>query len=697
MSNYKRVKAEVTSFRLKTCGTHVDIYYPILEKKYKLSTKLITCVYNPNEISLDEAWRYVHEDIAELNKIFREMKGTVFALISVEVHSGGKPKTKKQQEKEKEKKRQDKEELDEAFKGNPSHQNELSTNPPTLKDYPHVHVALALNSYDGTMISDEEISAMILENTHFDDDVKTDSSRKAPKQITSTTTDSEGNKTVKKSRGRQQREYHKGGIITYVLKNCKHELPYVKLGNKDNCILYNYNGGKDIIDFFDIMRKKKCCIINIINNDVSEEDEEPASAPVSVIKPRLTAKTNMKQRTRAKLLSIMKEEKLRIYDGHDQIYQRVPGSKHSWIYWGPFSKLVTTATNLGDEFLDEHSDYKKHHREMAIERGQTVWPTLTINWNWIEYSDFYLHIPSAQVFKCNIPNDIDTVFHVPGMSFEEVSKKGPNIWLDIIKKQSWSKDPKCLEDFFTRFYLVLMPLKHKKQVLCLLGPTNAGKTSIISPFTSLYPREFITELTKNAGFQNQDIEGKRLLLTDDSVKEIYKNNNFLQLTEGGKNKNVKIEEKHKGGARSVPLALNTVMVWNSVPEPFLKDRTTPGYRQNRDYEEEDIMDFVREDPVRRIIDKKCYGQMFVPEMKPEFKSRIRIFPIDGAQVDIDDVASDVIEIIANEEYGKVFLFCARFYAQNIMGRKDGVITRESWEEGAPTVYSSERTTGTSCD
>jgi len=249
----------------------------------------------------------------------------------------------------------------------------------------------------------------------------------------------------------------------------------------------------------------------------------------------------------------------------------------------------------------------KYHLETANRKRQTAFPVITINFNWIEFFDFYFHIPSAQYYTCEPPDDIHTPFYVLDVNFKDSQVRRPDLWLDIVKKQTFAKDKFLLRSFFAKFYSTLMPLKHKDKVLMLIGPPDTGKSSVVEPYKGLTPKEFITQLAKSERFQYQGLEGKRLVAFDDVDDKTIANNNFKKLMEGGCN-DLQYEKKGVNGTFSVEAKYNMYICANEIPTVFRKDMYDPfsyRYRGHGEITEEDIYDFANQDPVRQEIDKEC--------------------------------------------------------------------------------------------
>lgn len=664
MARYNRTKTNEGTLRLGEAGKYLDVYYPELEEKYNMVTKLITCVYNPNDVTIEQAWKNILKDSSRIDALFTKMPEVIYALLCIEVHNGKRTVSGKRKEK------QEKNQIEKMKK---HHQDAVDLfierhgrNPDEFKDsklilkykeelhptkekklsldgYPHIHIALGLTSYDGTMISDHEISKMIMENTNFVDDVQTDSrSTKYKKNCT------------------QQ------AVVKYVLKNCKHQEAYDKLGKNDNCMLFNYNGKEDLLEVFRTLTEKKRCIIKIIDHrdlpvEIKPEPPKTRTVKVPVVK-RVSAVQKDRELSRAFIADYMRKRHYVIRKGTNDVYQRIEGSKRSWKFFDTFDEFVHLVANE-PEMTDSVLMNKKYHVDSASSRHQVFFPAIHLNFNWIEFFDFYFHIPSAQYYLCDLPKDIHTPFYVLDVNFKDSQTRKPDLWLEIIKRQSFAKDESLLRSFFAKFYSTLMPLKHKDKVLMLIGPPNTGKSSVVEPYRGLTPKEFITQLTKSERFQYQGLEGKRLIAFDDVDDKTISNNNFKKLMEGGCTE-LQYEKKGVNGTHSIQTRFNMYICTNDIPTAFRKDMYDPfTYRyhgRSDEITEEDIMDFARQDPVRTEIDRACYKDPHHPLLNEAAGARVMPFKFDFM---IDKKISSIKNRIGNIEYALVFLFCAPYYVQ----------------------------------
>ena len=83
-----RVSVSNNSYpRKKEVRSYISNFFPNIENKYKLHTKLVTCVFNPHDISLINAWLRIPMEIYKIKQIIsaRDYK-VAFAVLTVEVH-----------------------------------------------------------------------------------------------------------------------------------------------------------------------------------------------------------------------------------------------------------------------------------------------------------------------------------------------------------------------------------------------------------------------------------------------------------------------------------------------------------------------------------------------------------------------------------------------------------------------------------
>jgi len=765
MSEYGvfRTKMNEHNFRSpKPAETYLNAVYSDLEDKYNMVTKSITCVYNPNSVIKENAWKNVLNETLKLNQLFLKMPEVIFAMIGIEIHDGKRSMTKKKRKEaeDKEQNKIDKEANTLAIKrfvkeyirepttmadsailveykqkiideinagGDPDDivpedkknkdaieyfvsryvrepnqgledlmllkelRDELY--PPSrsvsLDGYPHIHMGLGITSYNGKMITNGQISKMIMENTGFVDDVLTLSETK--------------------KRGCKVQERRQEYILLYALKNCRHIDAYRELGKQKNAVFFNYNGGDDLVEVFETLVQKKGLIFTILDQRNLPETIKGKGPKVKTVKIPTTKRVNNKEEkemTEAHICYYMEENGYAIRKGTNEVYKKIEGSKRSWKFFDTFDSfiyLTANYTSLRHTILT----HKKHHIDTASNPHQVHFPTIDLNFNWIEFNDFYFHIPSAQYFRIEL-DKLDIPFYVRNVTFDMVREDGnnnpakPKYWLEIINKQSFSEDPYELRLFFAKFYSILMPLKYKDKVMMLIGAPGTGKTSALDPFRGLFAQEFITQLTGDDKFGCQGLEGARLALADDLSEKTYNSLNIPLICQGGGTM-ISQQQKHKQGEHKFKAEYNMVIAANDLPQTLKNDKSDrykvfeqQKQQYSKGFSDDDIFDFANPQLVGDEIDRVCNKVFHMNELTPLARERFLPFLFDKRMNPSQDMKlNDIKREITRNEYALVFLHCAPYYFEVYINKSKSspkdkmpalpVITAENLDEGLDEI------------
>ena len=217
-----------------------------------------------------------------------------------------------------------------------------------------------------------------------------------------------------------------------------------------------------------------------------------------------------------------------------------------------------------------------------------------------------------------------------GMSFDQLRKQElPKVWLSVIENQKFGRDITELSNFCVAYYSVLMPLVQKARVLCLLGVSNSGKSSVLEPMKRFFPKNVTTEITEGQ-FAFGTIPDKRLVCLDDVKNKALEDGNMLQLLEGGRD--IMINQKH-ATQKMEEFRGNICISTNSIPESW--------------------QEFSRE------LDE------FV--LKKEFEMRLKIFRFETA---IKDPKPGFLKDMETKEIAKVIMFTGNEYAKRFLGKQE---------------------------
>lgn len=465
-------------------------------------------VHCPEFINVDNAWAWIFLDIEKIKTIIHEDKNTLFAVLTVEMHMGKKKKTSNDKSTPKEDK----------YSG--------------LEGYPHLHLVVYRTS-EGNLESFNDLHSKLRE-TSFG---------KSSGDIS--ITGEEEYKPKQKARLKTSNV----GLLSYVLKNTRHEESFKKLREsyerykerflkyKDitlNCsILIDNSNDKEIIDFFKELNEKKV-VVHIPEDKQIVEVKEKKPKAIHGKNGTRTITAAQEDLINSSVYVLNNMEKMGMKLCNNEIYIRKENTRRTWKKWGSVEKSIRELMTLDEPvmycLLSKNIDILVKN---ATGEGQKIFPEVEINWFYIEFEDFFLHIPSCTVYK-EIPENIACGLHNPGITLEKFLEEDmtPYIWLSIIRNQKFGEDPLVLEKFKTVYFSVLLPLIQKATVLCLQGITNTGKSTLLEPLRRIFPQEVQTEITKGQ-FAYSGLPGKRLIVLDDVKPEILNSGNVKQLLEGG--------------------------------------------------------------------------------------------------------------------------------------------------------------------
>lgn len=605
-----RVESNNTRLRKDKAKNFIDTALIKLKSKYKFYSRLLTCVHNPNNISEVEAWENIYFDLDKIKKILKNKEYNIlFSIIVVEVHEG------------KNKKKEKKVEEIETIK---------------LEGYPHIHAVIFFISPDGKIIDMSKIVKDIRENTSFSsgDDIKIDGGeRKAGKQI------------VKNDEN----------FVCYVIKNANHKKPfeimsYIRNIHKEkitedvgteNCFLIDNSDDKDVIDFVKGIAERGILIhiseekrmVNEVKKDETYVEHIDNAAKI------ITKKEEGFKITLAAVIYYMNQENLKLYK--EKVFQKVEGSRRTWEYWGTMDKIFGCLFEPSNEnIILPLLENKGKVIEISVAEDQKFLPHIDINWFFVEFKDFYLHLPSYIIVKGELPNNVVCGFMNESLGLKDLNNmKNPERWLTGILNQPFAQDKEQLEDFFYHYYAITLPLIQKAKVMCLYGPPNTSKSSVMEPINKFFPKELKTQTTEGR-FANSDIYGKKLLPLDDVKPKALGAANVLQLFEGGKD--IMFEKKRKDAFHE-KFEGNIYICTNEFPEDWMM------------YDEK-LMEYI---------------------LKEQYETRLAIFRF---ETKVNKPKPGFMKILTSEEIGKIILFTGNYYAKKFLERDCGVLICDTYEE-----------------
>jgi hypothetical protein len=630
--NVNRVDTSNSRLRKDKAKNFIESDLKILKEKYKFYSRLITCVHNPHNIGIEDAWGNIYSDLSKIRDILSDKKFNIlFSVITVEIHEG-KSETAKEGDKEKE-----------SNKSNTKSKTEKEEDV-KLKDYPHIHAVVFFTSPDGKLIEMSDIIRRIRDVTSFSssDDIRIDGAQ--PKG---------------KGRGRQITKNDEN-FLCYTVKNANHKEPYdimmyiatqlktaeeiefkKQFGNF-NCFLIDNSDDKDVIDFvkeivfrgvlIGIPDKKELIVESKPETFFAEHADNAADKPV-------TKKQEGFNITLAAVIYYMNENNLKMCN--DVVYQKVKTSRRTWEYWGTIDKIFgCLAEPSNNKILLTLLDNKSKIVELSQFEDQKFLPSVEINWYFVEFKDFYLHKPSFLAIKGDLPSNINCGFMNDIITFDMLDNLGvPDKWLSTILSQEFANNEDRRQEFFSRFYSVSLPLIQKDKVLCLIGGPDSRKSSVMEPMRRSFQKEQITDITEGR-FSVSDIVGKRLIGMDDTKGAAFKSANMLQLLEGGRH--LMVEQKFKSAA-STKFSGNLYICTNEFPKEWLEYN-------------ESLREYV---------------------LKSQYETRLAIFKFENRY---KNSIPGYMKRLTSLEIGKIILFTGSFFAKRFLERETGLLISDTYDE-----------------
>lgn len=259
------------------------------------------------------------------------------------------------------------------------------------------------------------------------------------------------------------------------------------------------------------------------------------------------------------------------------IYQRIPESTKSWKHWGTPEELYKKIVNKNN--MKVMSATRTDYKEYTSGGYNNILPYVDLDFMWIEYGDFFMHIPTGGVIKKNENREEPKKFkyecfaYFPEIKYEEIQGivlAPPELWGHILKNSGYINGNELTEigkELVKDLYGITLPKEHKSKCVALYGEKNAGKTSIVSVIIMLYPEDVIETITKAGGHELANLQGKQILYLDEYEGDLGRGTT-LKLTEG--KVPMAINPKHKNIKTIVP-EVKVIMSMNDIGEWAYKD------------------------------------------------------------------------------------------------------------------------------
>lgn len=437
-----------------------------------------------------------------------------------------------------------------------SHHKRIGNN---LLGYPHLHIAV---SYTGIINPDKfrnEVHDYIMAKGMYD--VRVD------KTITKEAED-------------------EGNGITYVMKNHKNKYVNDKLKEyaykKSVVQMYLNISNKRYIEyakgFVERGDKAHYQPINMeVYSKLKKYDEYDESSE-EYINEKIDPEKDDYNKILSYILSVMKSENNEFVICDGEIYKKVKRSKMTYRPHMTIDVFIETITSVSpmnkvspkwkqdiiklmkitddDEELTDKTDFVE-----LSESYRPKFPRIKIDHRMIEYEDFYFNTLTTKIYK--IQNKYYCYYYAEGYGLDDLKDN-----LKTFEKESDWNDILKMNKLNTRMvYALLFELLRPKNVKgltpVLYGASNAGKSTLFSPFRSYYPKTKVSSLdTKLNGHYVADLLcGKELVIVEEGNTILNDDSSTSILLKALEGANVISDKKH-GEIKDVKQTARIVMAIN---------------------------------------------------------------------------------------------------------------------------------------
>lgn len=214
--------------------------------------------------------------------------------------------------------------------------------------------------------------------------------------------------------------------------------------------------------------------------------------PLMSIKP---IATDQNQKAENMLAAVMEQAGDVLFEG--RIYKKIPGSRSSYHEWRPKN---IQPDRLLHEYLASKSprgafsliaQKENHLIKRMSSTEQVAFPRINISYEWIEYVDFYFHVPTGKMHD-ELPPGVTPYYYVDNVS-KANSNQLPREFLGIVLNSFGDDLPKAVA-LMSDLYGILFPQEHKARVPYLLGEGNSGKTTLVDIIANVLPMSKIAVL-----------------------------------------------------------------------------------------------------------------------------------------------------------------------------------------------------------
>lgn len=397
-----------------------------------------------------------------------------------------------------------------------SHHKRIGNN---LLGYPHLHIAVLYTGIINPEKFRNEIHEYVMEKGMFDVKVDRTITREAEEE---------------------------GNGITYVMKNHKNKYVNDKINEyqyKKSVVQMHINSidsryieyAKGFVERGDKPHYQPIHMDVYLRNNKECENVEECINNITLNVQQIDNEKDDYNRLLSFFLSVMLNEKNNFVLCNGSVYKKVPGSKmtykpHKTIesFVGtigsvePINKIATKwkqeiialmkITDI-EEKLTEETDFAEFS-----ENYRPRFPRITIDYRMIEYADFFFNTLTTKIYKNQ--NKYYCYYYAKHHSLANLKSN-----LKIFEEKSqWNEILKNNELDTSVVYALLFELLRPKNVKgltpVLYGGSNAGKSTLFTPFRNYYPKTHVSSLdTKLTGHYVADlIKSKELVIVEEGNK-----------------------------------------------------------------------------------------------------------------------------------------------------------------------------------
>ena len=455
----------------------------------------------------------------------------------------------------------------------------LDKEPRTLAGYPHLHMAIFLNSSTSIIELAREILFLRTKIPDFFFDIDVGGKSKGGK--------------MKRSLDAIDPQ-NDARIIGYTIKNCRYGNSIRRL---ERYPVELHTSHEKITEFYQYLMSISNVVFNGLNAKIQEEQfklpryipptigmmpksvldivsEEITTSDPAYLRPTqkdkkgLTHKivNNFMCQKNLAVLYIPPEHPQYEVDGHRDIYAKHPQTKNTWYFWGKGTRLLEEIFST-QEGIQNISILLGGKSEIdSLLKYRTLVPTINIDFMWIELKDCFFHIQSNSFSESS--HERPCFKHDHSLGKEELLKivSGeliPTFTFGLLREQGILDENNLPVGEYDRnhalhvMYNIYRPRTLKDLQLALIGPTNCGKTSLLECLLAPFSTDKVGVISKGA-HNLEVIMDKRALHLKEYDGRVDPSD-FKSLLEGG-GSTIAINPKHKSAVQyrvNIPVVISS--------------------------------------------------------------------------------------------------------------------------------------------